>query len=388
MSATARHTTCARDAAASAEGARARRGAHLGLRSVRTAALAAAAALALAMCGCAAAGEDAAVRGGKAAGTAFFAMDTAMSVTVNAEGPEGAAAAEDAARELVVALDGALAPEQKGSEVARLNDQGRLEGASDDVLALAAEASALAEETGGAFDPTIYPLTSAWGFTTGDHRVPAEGEIAALLPLVGYGALEVDGAARTVALSGGAQIDLGGIAKGYAADAIGALLRERGIASALADLGGNVTAYGEKPDGSPFSVGIANPFAPEELCGKIALSDATASTSGGYQRFFVDEAGVRRIHILDPSTGYPADAGLASVTVVAAGGARADALSTALFVMGRDAALGFWRQAGTGEGAFEAVLVGSDGSVAVTEGLAASFEPAGDFAGRVEVVRR
>lgn len=148
------------------------------------------------------------------------------------------------------------------------------------------------------------------------------------------------------------------------------------------NLGGNVLAYGDRPDGTPWRVGIQDPARADEqnaFAGVLELTDSFAVTSGGYQRYF-EQDGKTYHHIIDPATGFPADSGLTSVTVVADcdvseadaySGAMCDALSTALFVMGEERALDFWR---TWEWTpFELVLVTEDGRVVVTEGLADRF---------------
>ena len=202
-------------------------------------------------------------------------------------------------------------------------------------------------------------------------------EVAALLPRVGYAAVQVDEAAGTVTLEDGAQIDVGGVAKGFAADELRALLRERDITSALFDLGGNVTALGSKPDGSPWKVGVADPDDPGKLAGLLEVRDATVSTSGAYQRYFEGKDGTRYHHLLDPSTGYPAASDLASASVVGADGAQCDALSTACFVLGLDGALDLWRAAAAdGDAAFDLVLIASDGRTFVTDGIADAYTPA------------
>ena len=310
-----------------------------------------------------------------------------MTVTAHAADQ---ATADDAARacmERVQQLDGLLAPEDPASEIARANEaDGRPVAVSADVRALVKAALAVADQTNGAFDPTVYPVTSAWGFTSGEHRVPSPDELAALKGRVGYGNVSVDDAAGTVTLAAGTQIDVGGVAKGFATDELRALLAECGVASALLDLGGNVTAIGSKPGGGPWKVGIANPGAPDALAGAIELGDATVSTSGAYQRFFVDDSGVTRHHLIDPATGYPAETDLASASVIGPNGARCDALSTALYVMGLDRALALWRSS-EDDAAFEAVLIAKDGSVHVTAGIAGVFTPADAFADRVVVER-
>lgn len=313
-----------------------------------------------------------------------------MTITVNADDQNVANEAADACATRVAELDAQLAPSGDASELARLNAaEGAPTAVSADVQALVKAAVFAARETDGAFDPTVYPITTAWGFTDGEHRTPSVDELAALLPHVGYEAVTVDEAAGTVSLANDAQIDVGGVAKGFAADELQNILAERGVASALLDLGGNVTAVGARPDGTPWKVGVADPAAPDQLAGALELTDATVSTSGAYQRFFTDDAGVLRYHLIDPATGYPADSDLVSASVIGPNGARCDALSTALYVMGLDRALAFWRacDAEGGNAAFEAVLIASDGTVHVTAGIADAFVPTETYADTTVVER-
>lgn len=322
--------------------------------------------------------------------TSFTAMDTAMAITVYAH--DQSEASENLARcnEIVRELDKALSPTEDGSWIARLNAaEGEPLDAPSDVRELVVQAQETAEATDGAFDPTVYPLTSAWGFTNGAHRTPSDAEIEAALARVSFHAVHVDAASGAISLEEGAQLDVGGIAKGFAADRIADELRERNVSGALIDLGGNVTVLGAKPDNTPWTVGIADPLDPASLAGTLRLAEATISTSGDYQRFFIDDEGIRRHHLIDPKTGYPAESGLSSVSVVARSGARADALSTALFVLGADRAVDLWRATqGDEASAFEAVLITRNGAVLVTEGLSDFFTPEAAYEGSVETVRR
>ena len=305
---------------------------------------------------CAAKNDDTAT-----ATASFTAMDTAMTVTVHAHDRNEADEALSSCTEIVRGLDEALSPTEDGSWIARLNDADEPLPAPDDVEKLIEEALGMAEATGGAFDPTIYPLTSAWGFTSGNYRTPSDAEIETALTRVGFRSVDVDAASGAVTLDNEAQLDLGG----------------------------NVTVLGSKPDETPWTVGIADPHNPEALAGTLQLSEATVSTSGDYQRYFVDSEGIRRHHLIDPETGYPAESGLSSVSVVATSGAQADALSTALFVLGVDRAVDLWRATQNDEAlAFEAVFIACDGSVLVTEGLSTSFAPSAAYDGRVETVPR
>ncbi len=291
----------------------------------------------------------------------FTAMDTVMTLTLYG----GEADALDAARDRVLELDALLSVTDPDSDIAVLNREGTA-ALSPDTAKLLEQALELCAQTDGALDITIYPVVRAWGFTTGNYTVPDDGTLAALLKRVDYTRVTLeDGAA---VLPRGTEIDLGAVAKGWTGDELAGLLREKGVESALLELGGNIHTLGSRPDGSDWRVAVRDPADAENYLGVVSVSNQAVITSGGYERYF-ERDGVRYWHIMDPRTGAPARSGLASVTVVADSGLYGDALSTALFVMGRDAALDFWRARRD----FEAVLVSEDGSVTVTAGLEKSF---------------
>lgn len=315
----------------------------------------------------------------KEASVQFYAMDTAMSAAVYGS---RAAEAAQAVQDELFRLDALLSRTREDSAVSRLNADGTAE-VDDETAALLLAAQEYAAATEGAFDVTIAPLADAWGFTKEEKRVPAPAELTALLPLVGSARLHIDGAGA-VRLDEGTEIDLGGIAKGYAADRAAMLLSQSGIPAASISLGGNIYVRGCKPDGSFWRVGIQDPARPDGFVGILSLMDAFAVTSGGYQRYF-EEGGKTYHHILDPATGVPADSGLTSVTIIAGEpstveripgpGAMCDALSTALFVMGEERAVEFWR---SGVYDFQFVLVTQDGRVLISEGAAQQFEQEAD----------
>lgn len=206
--------------------------------------------------------------------------------------------------------------------------------------------------------------------------MPSADELKELLSHTGCGkvALEKTADGWTVTLLDGAQLDLGGIAKGYAADLLRAQLEKEGVTSATLDLGGDVFVMGRKTDGSDWRIAVKDPADTESYLGVVSAADKFIVTSGVYERYF-EENGVRYHHILDPKTGCPAESGLVSVTVLCGNGAWADALSTACFVLGPDGALALRDDLADQGTDFELILVTDDGRVLYTDGLADAFTP-------------
>ena len=302
-----------------------------------------------------------------------FAMDTVMNLA--AYGKNGEAALKEAELELY-RLEALLSRTNGTSTVSEINEcAGTPVSVEEEVEELLQLAKQYAEKTEGAFDITIAPVVSAWGFTEDAYRVPEQAELDLLLQSVGEEFVEIR--EGTAMLAPETRIDLGGIAKGYGSDRVAEIFEVSGVERGWISLGGNVMAKGTRPDGNPWKVGIQDPKSPgeESFVGMVFLEDGYAVTSGGYQRYF-EEDGQTYHHIIDTATGYPADSGLTSVTVVAdleAGvrnGTMCDALSTALFVMGEEKALEFWRGSDMD---FELVLVTEDGRAVVTGGLADRF---------------
>jgi thiamine biosynthesis lipoprotein len=303
----------------------------------------------------------------------LFAMDTFFSM--QAYGPKAQEGLEDCASR-VEELEGLLSVTRVGSDIWNLNHRSDRE-VSDakvvvgaDTFALLEKATELGDETNGALDISLYPILKAWGFTTGEYRIPDENEIRTLLENVDYRKITLDKEASAVILPEGMELDLGAVAKGYTGDCLLALLKEEGVTSAMLNLGGNVQVLGTKPDGTPWRIAVKNPFDVESELGVLEVTDKAVITSGSYERFFTGEDGKDYWHILNPSDGCPADSGLVSVTVVGDSGVRCDGLSTALFVMGKDEAVRFWQQ----ERDFEMILVTEEGHLYMTEGLADCFE--------------
>ena len=351
--------------------------------------------------------------GKKPASSDFFAMDTFMTLTAYGEGGE---AAVESGKQEVLRLDGMFSTGKANSEIGRLNRGAGTEEASHpeenprpeenthpeenarpeekaypdenagpserirldaEAFSLLARAMEISKETDGAFDPCIYPLMKLWGFAgpEGEEHEPAlppEEEIQRLLPLCKPENVELDPDTKSVRfLVPGTEVDLGGAVKGYASAKLMDIFRANGVTSGLVNLGGNVQVLGAKPDGSFWRIGIEDPEKEGNIAA-LSLMDTAAVTSGGYERGFL-EGGRHYHHILDPETGYPADGGLLSVTVVTEDGALADMLSTALFVMGREKAERFCLDR---KGQFEAVLITEERELLVTEGLEGRIESA------------
>ena len=306
--------------------------------------------LCMVLCGCAP----------KAAATEFFAMDTVMRLTAYGKNAEEALAR---CEEEIAKLDTKLSAQSAESEIAKLNAGGSCE--EPDTLEVLTDALEIARRTDGAYDPTVYPLMTLWGFGTENAHVPQQKDIDEVLSHVGYEKLP--DVTNAYSLPEKMAVDLGGIGKGFAAKKARQSLTSSGITSAVLSLGGNVTLVGAKPDGSDWTVGLQDPSL-ESLFGFISGKNVSVVTSGGYQRYF-EENGERYWHILDAKTGWPAKTGLASVTIVSENDVLADGLSTALFVMGLEKAEDFWRE----NGDFEAVFLLESGEIFVTEGLKDSF---------------
>ena len=291
----------------------------------------------------------------------FFAMDTAMDFTVY-----GDAALLDEAETLIGSLEEQVSVTDEHSDIYAIDHtgSGSLSGNAAELMEQALE---LCRRTGGALDISVYPIVRAWGFTTGSYQIPDEETIQSLLPLVDYTQIQYDAATGVVTLPEGMEIDLGSVAKGYAGQLAAQMLRNSGVESALLNLGGNVQTVGTKPDGSPWKIGIKDPQG-EDAMMVLSVEDQAVVTSGGYERYF-EQDGQTYWHVMDPSTGHPADSGLISVTIVGDEGVVCDGLSTALFVMGLEKAADLWAQSCD----FEAVFVTASGEVYITEGLRDRF---------------
>lgn len=305
----------------------------------------------------------------------LFAMHTYMTFTAYGEDVDPAL---EESLQLIQELEGLWSVTDPNSEIYQANHSNGAEVAvSRETAELVAFALKMAQKTGGRLDPTIYPVLAAWGFTTDNKQVPSPEQITSLLPYVDYSRIGLT--YQGLVVPQGMELDLGAVGKGYAADLVTAVLKKHNVSHAIISLGGNIQTIGTRPDGSDWRISVRAPWEKEGL-GILTVHDAAVVTSGGYENYFTDDSGHIYWHILNPDTGYPAESGLQSVTVVSPEGRLCDALSTSLFVMGADQAEAYWRE----HGGFDMLLVTDKHEIILTEGIADRFT-LGD--GRQETIR-
>ena len=294
----------------------------------------------------------------------FFAMNTYISLTAYGNQAENALAQ---AQKRIEELENLWSVTEENSDIFAVNhSDGQAVAVSEDTAEIVSFALEMADATDGALEPTIYPVLTAWGFTTDEHHVPNQEEIDRLLKYVDYSKVSVNG--NEIRLPAEMMLDLGAVGKGYASDEIAELLKKEEITSSLLNLGGNIVMIGSSPDGSPWRLGLQSPFE-DDMLGVLIASDCAVVTSGNYENNFIGEDGTVYGHIIDPTTGYPVNNELASVTIVAEEGKLCDALSTSLFVMGVDGAIGYWRD----NPEFNMILVTQDHQLLLTEELEEQF---------------
>ncbi|MBN1873618.1 MAG: FAD:protein FMN transferase [Anaerolineae bacterium] len=302
--------------------------------------------------------------------TTHHAMGTIM--THKAFGPHAEDCLEAVCRK-VTWIETLLSRFLPDSDISRLNRSAgikseKINPETYDVLSEAVEFSRCFP---GCFDVTIAPLVALWHTGKESLTQPAASSIQQILPLVNYRNLILDPWEMTARLrSMGQSIDLGGIGKGFTGDRIREVFKQFGIASAYSNLGGNVVTVGTKPDGTPWHIGIQHPRREQRLLGAVSVVDQTVVTSGDYQRYYTDSQGKRYHHILNPRTGYPAESGLISVSIVSDGSLAADALSTIVFVAGIEKGVEFLK----GFPQTDAILVNTDLQVYITPGLKGCFQ--------------
>lgn len=267
-----------------------------------------------------------------------FAMDTVMDLQLHGKDADAAVSQIES---MIQALDRRWSAHSDDSLLGQLNHGGTVT-LTDEEQMLLDQVEALSQRTGGAFDPRMRLASQLWGFSNDAETIPTQAQLLAALAEP--------------------QWDLGGALKGFAGRQAVALLEQLDVTHGILNLGGNIQTYGQKPDGTPWSIGLQNPDGGDPVGILSVEGTAAVVTSGDYQRYF-ERDGVRYHHILDPETGMPANRGLRSVTIICRDGLTADVFSTALFVMGLEDATEFWRQSDD----FEAIFITDDGKIYATQ---------------------
>jgi thiamine biosynthesis lipoprotein len=292
-----------------------------------------------------------------------FALGTVCSITLFEKGQKNI---YDEIFSRIREIENLMSANISSSDVSRINAAAGIEPVpvQEDTFKVIERAIYFAELSGGAFDPTVGPLVSLWGIS-GKPRVPSQEEIDETLPLINWRNIELDVRIKSVYLTRrGMALDLGGIAKGYAADEAAKIIKRHEINRAKIDLGGNIIMIGTRSDKKPWTVGIQNPGENRgSVVGVLQIREKTVVTSGVYERNF-EEDGKFYHHLLSTTEGYPANNGLLSVTIIADISMDADALSTAVFVSGYEKGITLlknYREA-------QAVFVFEDKSVIASSG--------------------
>ncbi len=291
----------------------------------------------------------------------LYTMDTVCSILLY---PQNEVAADDIC-DTLYALDNELSAYD--GDISALNEKGKgVPG--EDTKRLVLRSIELSQMTGGAFSPCLGTVIELWDIG-GRNYIPTEDEIQRALASASIENIIVTG--DMLELKNGVKINFGAIAKGYAGDVVKQKLDEHKVESAVISLGGNVYVKGKRSDGEAWNVGIRDPKGSEnEWLGSVELSDKFVISSGSYERNFEDNGKVYS-HIIDAETGMPCESDLSATVVICDDGSLGDALSTALFVMGRERAIEFWKN----NGGFELILVGKDDKITLTAGIAPLFSP-------------
>jgi FAD:protein FMN transferase len=242
---------------------------------------------------------------------------------------------------------------------------------SEETFSVVEKAVEYSKLTEGAFDATIEPIVKLWGIGTERARVPMQQEISQALELINYKDISFDNNNLSIKLNKKNQaIDLGGIAKGYAADEINKIFTQNHIENAFVSLGGNVFVKGNKINDKKWNIGIQDPFKERnEYIGIVSVSNKSVVTSGNYERYFIKD-GIRYHHIFDPSTGYPSENGVVSVTIISDQSIDGDALSTSMYILGAEKGTNLIEKL---EG-IDAIFVTKDKKIYVTSGISQDFK--------------
>ena len=303
--------------------------------------------------------------------TYFESMNTFMKVQAYGK---NAAAANEAAQKYISDLEATISVTKPISDIYKINHATSFPvQVSDQTMKLIKIALNMSKISNGAFNPCLYPVSSAWGFTKKQYRIPPQDEIDEKLKLCNYKDVKIEG--NNIWLKDGMQFDLGGIGKGFAGDEAAKKMKEFGINSALLDLGGNIQLIGRKPNNKLWNVGIKNPFDKGTIVGTLKAEDCAIITSAGYERYFEDENGHKYIHIFDGTTGAPVENDLVSTTAIASSGTYCDGLSTTLYVLGLEKSIELWKT----QKDFDFIMITKDKKIYISKPIAKNFTLNGDL---------
>ena len=309
----------------------------------------------------------------------IFAMDTVMTLTAYGK---NASAALDAGASVIYSMQAELDPTLPTSTTYAINHaEGKNVVVSAQIAKMLSTAKTVYDRSDGALDLSLYPVIYLWGFTNGHYYVPTYEEISMQLARRAYDKMILTSYPATgsysVSFPAGTEISFGAIGKGCAAENAINAMKQAGAESGIVSLGGNVQTFGSKPGGDKWTVAIQDPNNTANWVGTVKVGEAAVVTSGSYQRFFEYDNNTYH-HIINPLSGSPVSNSLLSATIICEDGTMADALSTAMFVLGESRALNYWRQ----YGGFEMILINKSNQVICTKGLIDVYkanENAGDY---------
>ncbi len=291
-------------------------------------------------------------------------MGTDVTITVVARTVKEGAAAIDAGMAELRRLDAMMSLYKNDSEITRVNLAAGKHPVkvSPEMIEVVDDASVVSKLSGGVFDISIGPLVVLWQMRLKEGKIPTDGEITRIRPLVNYRNIEVDRKASTIFLKKrGMILDLGGM-KGYTADRAADVIRKRGITNAIIAVAGDIWVMGHREDGKPWHIGVQHPRELDKTLAVLDLSDKYISTSGDYERY-VMRGNKRYHHIIDPRTGKPSK-GVISATLIGNKGALIDPLTKAPFILGPEKGLQIVKSVGA-----EAIIVDENGKVYTTDGI-------------------
>ena len=306
----------------------------------------------------------------------FSSMNTMVTLTAYGKNAE---AGLRAAEGVITAVHNMVDPKLPTSTAYAINNaRGESVVVPAQVAKMLTTAATVYQQSGGALDLSIYPLVKRWGFEDKKYYVPTDEEIFTDKAKLCFDQMVLTSfpstGAYAVSFPEGAELSFASVAKGCASENAVDAMRQAGVTSGIISLGTNIQTLGRKPDGSLWTVGVPDPENPSTYLGVVNVGETAVVTSAAYTRRFTAPNGKSYHHILSPVTGYPTGNSLTSVTILCEDGTMADALSTAIYVLGESKGLNYWRS----HGGFEMILVSADKRVVCTKGLIDYFTLTGD----------